>query len=125
MIVIVSVAEIRNFTSELFISYTSRRHGHNYTWSYKNQKTDFIYFLDWVFKRYFVEYGFRVMSYVHYDDLDLLFKDEKSQLMGHIDYFIQLRAPMLFNLIKGKRNYLLSLIVSNNDLVISLESDSE
>lgn len=121
MIVIINVYEIRKFANDIFSHYTSKAHEHGYVWSENNAKTDFICFIDWVLKRYFHDCGFRVMTYVNYDDFNLLYKDLQLELFYVINHFITLRAPNIFNL--NKQNYLLNLIVSDSDLVISLEKE--
>ncbi len=121
MMIMLNVAEIRKECTDIFIRYIGETHDHGYTWNAYNIKGECISFINWLFKRYFKERGFLVLDYIAYDDYNLFFRENTHELMYYIDFYLKLRTPNLFNL--KKRDYLLSLVISNDNLVISLENE--
>lgn len=116
MIIMIDISEMRRYLLNEYCD--TEMLAEIYNTRIDNQGEERNY-LEWIFRMYFKEMGYRVISFVLYEDYSHSFKNKYSEIISYLHHHMNMRANILFNL--NKESHAISLMISYNTLIISVE----
>lgn len=90
-----------------------------YNYFYKSDKEEKKMFFEWMLKRFFNDRGFTVSTFPYYEDYDFLYRNFNFSIQVYFNNFFKSNNFDLNSYLAY--NYLVSLLVSDNTLILSLE----